>query len=310
MPRKNLKRKNSNSGGNGGGGNGGGRRRKSKPIKFNPNDIENEQKLMLGASIEKDNDDDDAEAGDNTATIVIEMDANDDLNNVNDNDNDNVERQDNEYNIKKMIEQEMQSINGSESIQVNRNNSDMATTVVAASSNSGIDNACPSNQMNKIVDGVQNEDDATATVMSADSITKRDGAVKSDNLLSNRTFNYYHFRFVLFSFFLRCISFPLIFHFTLCSFHDFHCIQFTFVGENEKNVAFLWRQRMQRRIEDTMKTFKHSLAPHLMYSIRVFGALNFCGIRNVFFSRNSCSLRSFFVHTFVYLRCSRSTTID
>lgn len=206
MPRKNLKRKNTNSQ-SGGSGGGGGRRRKSKPIKFNPNDIENEQKLMLGASIEKDDDDnndnnDDDGDGD-TATVAIEMDGHNEVGIV--------EHGDNECNVEKTVEQDMQSINGSESIQVNENISD---TTTAASSNcvTDNDNACPSNQMGEI-DDVRNEDDATAaTVIAAavaDAIAKLDGAGKSDNLLSNRTFNYYHFRFISFRFVLlslRCNS--------------------------------------------------------------------------------------------------------
>lgn len=231
MPRKNLKRKNTNS--QSGGSGGGGRRRKSKPIKFNPNDIENEQKLMLGASIEKDDDDNN---DDDTATVAIEM---DDCHNEVGID----EHRDNECNAEKtLIEQDMQSINGSESILVNENISDMTT---AASSNCDTDNndddACPSNQMIKI-DDVRNEDDATATVIAAaaaDTIAKVDGAVKSDNLLSNRTFNYYHFRFVLF-FFLRVAILSICSFYSIRSFRIFHCENAPLWSKIKKRKLFQW----------------------------------------------------------------------
>lgn len=202
MPRKNLKRKNVNGSNSQGGGGGGGRRRKAKPIKFNPNDIENEQKLMLATSIEKDENDDDGDG--DTATIAIEMDCH--------RRDDNVEQRDNKCRIEKMPEKEMQSINGSASNQVNKNSNDRTTEA------SDTDNACPSNQMDKI-DDAQNEDDSTAAVTDATSataaaadntITKWDGTVESDNLLSNRTFNYCHFRFALFSF-LAAILLPYFF---------------------------------------------------------------------------------------------------
>lgn len=193
MPRKNLKRKNANSNagqsgvGGGGGGSSGGRRRKSKPIKFNPNDIENEQKLLLDALRERDNDV-------HVATdFANEMDAND---GDDKDDDDDVQHNSAECSVEKMqLEQEMQSINGSDSIQVNRNNSEMTmpTPTAAIVATGSTDNACRSNQMDKI-DDRQNENDAAAATDA--NKTKWDGfVVKSDSPLSSRTFNYFHFRF-------------------------------------------------------------------------------------------------------------------